>query len=1643
MEEKIKWKIQRNKKCAIVCILFFVSLFSFRAVSTAGPPAIIHQQGRLKNAAGDLLGGTTGTNFCFRFSFYDSATVGGGTKLWPSSTPGTMTVNVKNGVFNASIGDTSAGGDTLDFHFQDFSSVYLNIEVAAQVSGSCSGVTFETLSPRPQFTSASYALNAGSIVGTNQSAIGTASPIAGAILSLVASSTTATPLVIQATTSQAVDLLRIQNAVGSALIFVNSTGAIFASSTLNVDGLSLLQGGFISNASSSVTNLFITNATSTNATSTNLTVTGGLTLTGATITGLSTANLSDVNTLAKLVSNQTFSGINIFTATTTFATTTIASSTVTNENVVNLIVNGTLGLPVNAVTDVMIPDSITASNYLLLTGGSLSGLTTLANGFISSASSSVAGSLNVSGNFNASSSLFVASGVTFQNLASCDTIDTNAQGVLTCGTDATGASAFSGQLFGSSYTTTNGSTTSSLRADGLFIATSTANALGLFSVDSSGNIFASGTQQIAGLSLFRGGFISSASSSVVNLSIVNTTSTNATSTNLAITSGLTVTGATITGLSTTNLSDTAALARIASNQTFSGLNIFSATTTFATTTMASSTVTNENVTNLSVVGTLGLPTNSITDAMVVDSITASNYLPLTGGTLSGLTTLQGGFVSNASSSIGAGLQVAGAVNASSTLLVNGLSILTNGFISSASSSIASSLNVTGNINASSSLFVANGVTFQNLTNCDTIDTNAQGVLTCGTDATGASAFTGFLTSPLYITDGSTTSTLRSNYLAIATSTSNLAGLFNVDSSGNIASSGTLSVAGLSTFTGGFNSIALSTFASGFISSASSSVGGQLLVSGSLRASSTLQVTGGVIFSGLTNCDTIDTNGDGLLSCGSDATGGGASFNGQLANGNNFFVTDGSTTSTLRSNFFSIATSTSNLLGLFHIDSSGNVFASGTARVSGLTVLAGGFIANASSSIGAGLQIAGAMNASSTLLVNGLSTLTSGFISSASSSIASSLNVSGNLNVSSSLFVVSSVDIGITGSTSTLRGGATSTFSGGVNITSGCFAMNGKCLSTPESAPGLASVQVFTSDGTWTRPARTSRVRVQMVGGGGGGGGGTAGDASGGGGGGGYSEEFIDVTATSSIGVDIGAGGAGGSSSGSNGATTTFGGASGGASVFLEAGFGFGGTLDSSGGSGGIGVGGNINIRGGRGGDGSGTAAESVAYGGDSFFGTGGKAQTGVTGCNSGTGYGAGGAGCAISGTGGNGTDGVVIVWEYATGTITGADTAEWYAVEAGVEPGDIVGPGENNAEFISALGQQQITVMEKATLGINPIGIVSALPYTIIGEDIVPWVEHARPVALSGRVPVNVSTENGPIRAGDRISLSSIPGIGAKAIRSGMTVGIALEAFDPLPNGQEAQVGKILVFTNMTYISVGLETENADFSFEIVTTTDNTLDLSHDTTGLVFNQVAIFHGGLKVDTIGAIGTEVSFLHDTIFFGRPYFNRDTAGSVIVEAGMPFADVTFETEYREVPSANVTIALDMDELAQTFFDEDVRFIVTNATTKGFRVRLNKVAPRDIRFSWTAFAISDRTIPISETVESPSISEDVQLDIQPETVAEIPQTDTEGSGPGPISEAETPTESMQIEQEVIIGVSEPVDAQPEMIQEEVAPESPLESQ
>lgn len=205
--------------------------------------------------------------------------------------------------------------------------------------------------------------------------------------------------------------------------------------------------------------------------------------------------------------------------------------------------------------------------------------------------------------------------------------------------------------------------------------------------------------------------------------------------------------------------------------------------------------------------------------------------------------------------------------------------------------------------------------------------------------------------------------------------------------------------------------------------------------------------------------------------------------------------------------------------------------------------------------------------------------------------------------------------------------------------------------------GLQSVQIFTTSGTWTKPAGITKIRAWLYGSGGGGGGcdASATYGAGGGGSGGFTLIELDVTAFATLTVTIGSGGYGGYGGGSGG--------SGGHTSLLD-----GATVKARANGGGGGSEGSTNaVEGGFGASSNNTGTPDIflagVYGGNGltlwggiggnspFNGSSAKSYVYNYNGHEATAYGGGGGGASTNGTssyqGGNGKPGLIIIEEYA------------------------------------------------------------------------------------------------------------------------------------------------------------------------------------------------------------------------------------------------------------------------------------------------------------------------------------------------------------------------------------------------------------
>ena len=385
-----------------------------------------------------------------------------------------------------------------------------------------------------------------------------------------------------------------------------------------------------------------------------------------------------------------------------------------------------------------------------------------------------------------------------------------------------------------------------------------------------------------------------------------------------------------------------------------------------------------------------------------------------------------------------------------------------------------------------------------------------------------------------------------------------------------------------------------------------------------------------------------------------------------------------------------------------------------------------------------------------------------------------------------------------------------------------------------------------------------------------------------------------------------------------------------------------------------------------------------------------------------------------------------------------ADYAEMYPVEEGIEYGDIVmigsemintyDVGQNGAiNWNKVKGQVTKLVRSNEPHQKNVVGIVSnnyndfsSTGYNIKNED------NPMPVALSGRVPVKISTQSENLSAGDYITTSNDDGKAMKAVKSGFVIGKVLEDWDK-NSGKEM----VMIFIEPGFHN-GIST-NEYMGFDMMLdgkTGDNLLAIQvlekliaekEENIGAYLSEiftdrliagaeiitpdmtagnisvenVATFNGLVYFNASLDFAKSVTFNDSVEFILPPLFNKDTAGFAIIKKDTKEVRIDFESPYLATPVVNISVTFEKnkdedDEIftVEDYFDEEIEFVVYDKDETGFSIILNKNAPEDISFSWIALAVRDPQI-------FESVIDGLKIEDTNEEIGEISNTDnTEGN-------------------------------------------------
>jgi len=343
---------------------------------------------------------------------------------------------------------------------------------------------------------------------------------------------------------------------------------------------------------------------------------------------------------------------------------------------------------------------------------------------------------------------------------------------------------------------------------------------------------------------------------------------------------------------------------------------------------------------------------------------------------------------------------------------------------------------------------------------------------------------------------------------------------------------------------------------------------------------------------------------------------------------------------------------------------------------------------------------------------------------------------------------------------------------------------------------------------------------------------------------------------------------------------------------------------------------------------------------------------------------------------------VILVGDEGSGG--GADLAELYPVtDTNIESGDIVAFIDNSTFALTY-----------ATSG-TPFalaGIVSTQPGITLSDN--SEGPDAVPLALTGRVPTKVNLEGGVIMPGDRITPSSVPGVGRKATLFEPSVGTALTAYNP-ENPAEQQLVTVFVglqegvnVTNLTEtLFAGASTT---FMTQLTTTmstttgtTTQTVEITENIAVSIWNRLADLAGRFVdgILTLTGLRTEEICLTDAE--GETCIDRSGLDALLGTVVSPEED--------PVENPESGIASEPDQNTDVDSDAPTGGIDTSTSTEPTASTTEPVVPTDTEpeITDTATSSSPVTPGVSTTTATSTTTESVPED--DESVDLVDYTDT----------------------------------------------------
>jgi len=278
----------------------------------------------------------------------------------------------------------------------------------------------------------------------------------------------------------------------------------------------------------------------------------------------------------------------------------------------------------------------------------------------------------------------------------------------------------------------------------------------------------------------------------------------------------------------------------------------------------------------------------------------------------------------------------------------------------------------------------------------------------------------------------------------------------------------------------------------------------------------------------------------------------------------------------------------------------------------------------------------------------------------------------------------------------------------------------------------------------------------------------------------------------------------------------------------------------------------------------------------------------------------------------DGTDWILLNWMDQSGTQSGVDLAEWFPAVEQVESGDLLVASGTPIHVESSTSAYQRGLM----------GVVTTQPGLILGSE--GESTFSALVALAGRVPVKVSSENGVIQIGDYLTSSAtLPGYAMKATAVGPVIGMAMENFSE-------ETGQIIVkVDNMWYSPIS---ESSDLQGG-----NNTVVQIVSAESITASN-AVFSGSVTVEE------------------HLYGSHDVAGRIRMASEETQVRVTFETPYAYQPIVTFSSRSNSSDAREAW--------ISNEDETGFTLnRPESSSGAQVEFNWIAIGVEDAQVTVSD--------------------------------------------------------------------------------